>query len=553
MSALDCPESLGVWIRFKHGEHKQLAELECNPRNYNDMLKFRDAYAAVSYLSKAKFLETGIDIKAAGMEKFLKYEELCKRTNERFSNLSFDTNFSGANVWLLDATRRKIAKILGFFDADEMLTLGGWGPGSSTIVNGTDCSATNKFRCDSGITRDCYQLLGPLMGAYPIWQEQLLLSGFPTFQAGNAVTNVPKNAKVDRIIAIEPGVNLWFQKAIGSMLRSRLSRVGVDLNQQTRNQQLAKSASKTGFLATVDFSSASDSIAIAVVRELLPPRWFAVMDAARSQFGSYNDKPVHWQKFSSMGNGFTFELESLIFFAAATCCEEMQGFNSSSVSVYGDDVIIPTDSYNTFASFCDFLGFKVNQDKTFYSGPFRESCGSHYWGGIDVKPVFLKDRLNNVHSIFKAANRVRCLAHNRNMQFGCDADLRPTWLLLYRLLPKDLRIGVEFSLGDTGFISNQDEVCAPCARNHKDFRGNEGFLVAHVKWTAVKTVSVDQPLLISRLWQMGIDVSPGKGSDAVPVSIDLEDQGNFDPLRGRTTIGLGRSLVQRWYNLGPWM
>jgi len=196
------------------------------------------------------------------------------------------------------------------------------------------------------------------------------------------------------VIAIEPGINLWFQKALGSMIRRRLARFGIDLNDQSRNQSLAYLSSIDGSLATVDFSSASDSISLEVVRELLPPRWFQILDIVRSKVGRKSDGTiVRWNKFSSMGNGFTFELESLIFFAAASAVQEYLHLDGE-ISVFGDDVILDVRGYPMFAEYSAFLGFRVNLQKSFSSGGFRESCGSHYFSGVDCKPVFLKERLS---------------------------------------------------------------------------------------------------------------------------------------------------------------
>lgn len=558
LSALDCPKSLAVWLLYTNGEHQQLVDLDIDPLDYNDPWGFRDAYAAYCFLSKADFFKLAVSKKQAAYKKFFQYEELCKQTNNRFRNLALDPNYHGSNVWLLNATIRKIADILGDYAPEEFVELADWGPGVTTLLKGEHVSAVNKFHCENGITRDLYSLVGdwfPL--AYPRWNEHLTLKfGESCFnpQVGNSIVTVPKNSKTDRVIAVEPGINLWFQKSIGSMIRRRLQRRGVDLNHQDRNQALSRLASKTGHLATIDFSSASDSISRELVREVIPPDWFKLLNACRTPLGRHENSIIRWEKFSSMGNGFTFELESLIFFAAALATCDMLGLNSAEVSVYGDDVIIPVEAYDLFSSFSAFLGFKVNNDKSFGSSYFRESCGVHWFDGIDCKPIFLKERLRNVQSVYKLANSVRALAHRRNSYCGCDSRFRGTWYHLLKRVPRPLRLWTSLGLGDTGFIGNFDEA-TPVRASH----GIEGYHVSLLVESGVNQNFEEAGLLLARL--KGLGNGSGKitylrknraGALTSEPLLTLA-YGNSYTLRGRVKVRLVRALVAQWYNLGPWV
>jgi hypothetical protein len=534
LSSLDCPRSLSVWLLYTHGEHKQLLDLP-HPACIGAS-EFQDAYAATLFLSKATFLKTGADLKDAAFSKFKTFEELCAKTNRRFISPHSDPANTGQNVWLLNATKRKIAQILGSFSGDEFVDGAGWGPGVSTLVKGENTSASNKFRCDNGITRDLYSLVGDWFPiAYPCWFNYISSLTEKedkfNFQVGNKVVTVPKNAKTDRVIAIEPGINLWFQKSIGSMIRRRLLRSGINLRSQETNQWLSWWSSKEDDLATIDFSSASDSISTEVVRELLPPRWFQIMDLTRSRLGTLGSETFRWNKFSSMGNGFTFELETLIFYAAALACCEYESVEPGMVSVYGDDVIIPSHAYRSFSSFCAFLGFVVSPTKSFSSGHFRESCGAHYYEGVDCKPIFLKERLRNVESFYKLANVLRNLAHRRNSYYGCDARFRDCWHRLFVRVPESIRFLVSRQVGDSGFIVNFDEACPTRARH-----GIEGFYCLALVSSGITRTAFDVPILLERLWQPSI-----------------QEYGNTYTLRGRTRTSVKKILVQQWYNLGSWI
>lgn len=503
LSSIDTPKSLAVWLLFQTKEHDQLTELKCDATDYLDGYRFRLDYTAVNFLSKAIFLRTTFKKDEVAVAKFLDFEEQCKSTNIRFRNPALDPNYHGPNVWLLNATRRIISRILGDYSGGEFVESTNWGPGVSTLIKGEDVSVFKKFHQEGGITRDLYDFVRPWFStAYPLWQTHRALeteASWFEFQVGNEVVTVPKNSKTDRVIAIEPGINLWFQKALGAMVRRRLRRVGIDLNSQVKNQQLAWEGSKNHLLATVDFSSASDSISLEVVRDLLPPRWFQIMDLCRSKFGSIKGSSFRWEKFSSMGNAFTFELESLIFYAASVAVLEFQGQNASvsQISVFGDDVIIPADCFELYSSFCGFLGFTVNRKKSFSTGEFRESCGSHFFGGISCKPIFLKERLSHVESFFKLANGIRNLAHRHNHYCGCDARFLDCWTDLFRRVPKPLRLGVPSSAGDVGFVSNFDEATPSRARY-----GVEGYYYRALSTSSIRA-STDHPdLLLARLWQL---------------------------------------------------
>jgi hypothetical protein len=581
LEALDCPRSLAVLILFREGEHEQLAKLEFDPKAYHSLEGLRSAYAATKFLSKFSGLTLNYDLDEVALKKFDEFELLCKQTNSRFKDLARDPLFKGRAVWLHNAVIRKIGKILGDYSADEVFSMPDWGPGASTLIRRRDASPAKKFRCETGITRDLYSLIPweTLSECYPTWANQLVEAGFPSFQVGNKVITVPKDASTNRVIAVEPGINLWFQKSFGDMIGMRLLRYGVDLRYQSRNQRLAREGSIDSSLATVDLSSASDSIASAVVEELLPRRWWLALDACRSHYGSRSGKPVKWEKFSSMGNGFTFQLESLIFYAVASCCADYLSVSSADVSAYGDDVILPSVCYGLFSEMMTFYGFRVNSKKSHFDSLFRESCGSHFYSGIDVKPIYLKDRVDSVPAIYRLANAVRRFAHRRNIIFGCDRAFRSTFDRLVSSVPIAFRFRIPEGLGDGGFIANFDE--ASPSRVRKGI--GVGYQPAPYSVPNVVEVSktyYDDTIgyLLAGLWRLHADEHPDFGFrmhladvlfrspersygerrtrfQAIATFLRAYDFEGYNsvPLNGRTKFRVVNSLVQQWYDLGPWI
>lgn len=324
---------------------------------------------------------------------FLKWreaEELCKATNARFS---LGSRHDVERERLIHRVSRKITKILG--PAPKLRDLQfGFGPGASVGVSKNTSSRAKLAVEFPTVSANAFGLLQVLADEHPHW-PQLRQA---TVSKGR-LAFVPKTAEIDRSIVVEPLVNTYIQKGIGLALRSRLKRAGCDLDSQETNRDLARFASVTGCLATIDLSSASDTVSKNVVAELLPYDWFRLLSDSRTASVTFEGSCYTLEKFSSMGNGFTFELESLLFFAIAkSVCEDSQF-----VSVYGDDIVVPTRYFREMVENLQFFGFIVNNEKSFSTGPFRESCGKDYYFGVDVRPVFVKEQLS-VRQLFRLHN-----------------------------------------------------------------------------------------------------------------------------------------------------
>jgi hypothetical protein len=521
LSALDCPRSLAIWILYLNKEHDQISKIEIRPEDYLQTKDFRDAYLASKFLSKAKFLKTKVNKKEVALNSFRESEIRCGEINRDNFRTAYLKHKSFE--WIHNGAIRKIEKVLTDFSPDEFFDSANWGPGVTQLLK-RDTSSTNKFRLENGITRYLHGFISETFAlAYPVWNIEKFI-----FHAGNKVVTVPKSSKTDRTIAVEPGLNLWFQKSIGTMIRRRLRRVGINLNSQVRNQQLSRVGSKFNNLATVDFSQASDSISISTVEALLPPRWFTLMDATRSKFGSLDKTQFWYEKFSSMGNGFTFELESLIFWAIAMSVCEYLKLDTRDISVYGDDVILPKDAYQLFSDITKIYGFVVNPQKSYSSGDFRESCGSHYFRGVDCKPYYLKEVVKGESSIYLAANCIRRIAHS-SQSFGCDRRFYNCWLFLRDKVKRPCFISEGY--GDGGFIVDFDEACPTRARF-----GIEGYRTKCLLAIPIGYYSDDHALLLARLKGRSGDISFG----------------NETNIRSRVKIIRKKILIRQWAFLGPW-
>lgn len=528
--SLNTPVSLSCWILFQNGEFDQLVEKNVDPSDYIDGSSFRDDFAAVSFLRKSEVLKTSFDRKANALKVFSEGETRCAGINRFFSSLQSSCGKIHPDDWfVINSQIRKIDRILGEFDIDTMLTDCRWGPGSTLSLSREGVSASHKFDFECDITPDAYRLFGEVMKrAFPLWGNLWT----PNFKEGNKVVTVPKNAKTDRTIAIEPGLNVWIQLGIGKSIRRKLRFAGYNLDSDLKNQRGAYIGSLDNSLATIDFKAASDSISKGLVEFLLPPRWYTILNAARSHKYTLDGETKISEKFSTMGNGFTFELESLIFVTLALAICEANGCDDDSVSIFGDDLIIPTVCVPQLRRICELYGFTINTDKSYSYSAFRESCGSYYFHGMDVKPIFFKKGLQTVKDVYRLCNRLRAFSHSI-FPYGCDRRFKGNWHRLIDMIPKDVRLFGPISSGDATIHADLSE-CSP--KRHPG--GWEGFIFPGFPSVAINCERETIGLLLSRLHTRSIDT----------------DHRNSVPLRAKTRIVYKKAMfVSQWYSYGDWI
>lgn len=554
MQSLDTPKSLLVYLHIKYEMWDELVSLKVDPLDYICPKRFADDYQAVSYLSKYPHFQLKIDPKQAAIETFWNAEEQCRLTNRRLRLMRDCPTTVGSFVHsVFHVAQRKISEVLTPLDSftlSQVIDSCGWGPGVSSSVKGKTTSVYDKFLGELEITPDLKTAgMHHVCNAYHPWPAVSLRAesedgGFsaPTSMLptafkvipGNAVTFVPKNAKTHRAIAVEPHVNTFFQKGIGGFIRKRLRKFGIDLNDQAPNQEGARIGSKDGLLATLDLSSASDTLSLELVRELLPDDWFKLLDNSRSKNGKLNGKWFRYHKFSSMGNGFTFELETLIFWSLCFAVMSLRG-ETGICLVYGDDIVVPSTCFEDVCTVLEFAGFTVNPKKSFATGSFRESCGKDFFVGVLVRPIFLKRMLRNVKDYYCVANSIRRYSTSRGSIYGADKRFKRPWLNLFLQVPQPFRLRIPEGLGDVGFVSTFDEA-APFTKKASDkYPQYEGFLVKALVSKASK-----RRASVASAWVQHWSVT----------SVEGTSMNGYYNLRGVTSDRVTTLLVKEWSEVG---
>lgn len=426
----------------------------------------RNAYAFFAFYQVGAFLKkypfSGKMTKQKAIASFIANEKVCatyNRTNYKalLAMSSRHPDFLG----VVEEIRHDIVQLIGAKPCSERIFVRAQhGPGVAfgDLYKDGECTAYFKWsRLPYSVTEAARPHAQAVIESDPRWIGALLdwyrescgieqwrpinLDDFwsKVFRLvdGSRITTVPKTAKTDRTIAIEPLLNVYLQLGVDRELKLRLkSRWGYNLNSQEKNQLLAKKAAVSNDLATIDLSAASDLISLRICAILLPELWFNLLYELRSPKGCLEGVWRPYEKISSMGNGYTFALESLIFAALVRCAIRRTGSERES-AVFGDDLIVPTTAVNYLYTLLELCGFRINKEKSFTSGPFRESCGVDRFLGYNVRPVFLKRRLDSIPAIFYLHNRLTELQEDADWTWALDFS--NTLAYLRKQIPSGIR------------------------------------------------------------------------------------------------------------------
>lgn len=231
---------------------------------------------------------------------------------------------------------------------------------------------------------------------------------------GSRLAQVPKNNEINRLINVEPLLNVGLQKWLGNLLATVLKKAGMDLETgQSLHRRLIRSLD----WLTVDFSAASDSYGTGLIDYLFPDFVTEALMKVRSNLYTYREyhevklpsgetrEDTHdWCEranvYACMGNGTTFPVLTLIVWALG------RAISAHTTFAYGDDLIVhrSTNIRKLFHCF-EFCGFTINADKSFTDGLVRESCGAYTREGAELRSYDIKS-CSNLADVIVLCNKL---------------------------------------------------------------------------------------------------------------------------------------------------
>ena len=252
-----------------------------------------------------------------------------------------------------------------------------------------------------------------------------------TDEVPSKLFTVPKDMRGPRLIAAEPTANQYCQQSILSFLvrgvHTGILRSVINFADQGPSRSMALSASARNDFSTIDLSSASDRVSCWLVERAFRRNLslLTALAATRTSSVLFPDGNK-WllRKFTTMGAATTFPIQSIIYAMVIHGVEAwLEGCRSyaevkrhlttrmSAFRVFGDDLIVPSDSTELVIRVLTYLGFRINQTKTFTDGKFRESCGMDAWDGVDVTPCYVLDlfdqaRPSSLASVIESSNNL---------------------------------------------------------------------------------------------------------------------------------------------------
>lgn len=323
-----------------------------------------------------------------------------------------------------------------FFNTSDVLERINVGPGASVGVTGT--SFYHKIAAGplTGTNYQLFHLYNGEAAKFPLWNETEKIRsnhyGGMKQVIGSRLSFVPKSNDVSRTICTEPLLNMLFQKGLGSLFESRLkSRFGINLSSQPdKNRELCRIGSENGDFGTIDLSSASDTISLSLLQEILPSYVLGWIKESRCQSTVLpNGEPLELHMVSSMGNAFTFPLQTILFSSVVIGVykalglelvyphgddKEQPDYRIGNFSVFGDDIIVRREAYNLVVNILERIGFLVNHDKSYNEGVFRESCGVDFYAGYNVRGVYCQS-LKSKQDVYSLINRLNMWSANHGI------------------------------------------------------------------------------------------------------------------------------------------
>jgi hypothetical protein len=369
------------------------------------------AASQLLYTLRKKFIESSDLADDLSREKFLSSNKRCKNWRLRLDSWSDEQLYGEFRKEIYNFFHPNGQELISSYR--QILDEARVGPGSSVGARGQSMYAKLFSSQLTTTSNELYVFYSNYIKYNRTFSEAECYrrERFDSYSVVNGSRScfVPKTKDESRMICIEPSLNMFFQLGLGAILEKRLRSISIDLKTQPEvNRRLAHLGSIDGSISTIDLTSASDSISLRLCRTIFPRWFYQILVLLRSPKTNLNGDDVHLNMISTMGNGFTFPLQTIIFSCLIRAVHRTMGFPiydgiRQNWSCFGDDLICSTRCVKQVLRLLNILGFTPNDAKTFFEGPFRESCGTDWFHGQPVRGVYIRS-LSSKQDLLVAIN-----------------------------------------------------------------------------------------------------------------------------------------------------
>lgn len=208
-------------------------------------------------------------------------------------------------------------------------------------------------------------------------------------------------------------------------------------------------------IATIDLSAASDRVSWNLIKAVWPDRLHSTLAALRTSVASYSfgdsdgEFYHHFEMFSPMGTGITFDVMTLTLLAL------LRGDRSA--SVFGDDIIVKASYGAKAREILESVGLVVNSDKSFFNGKFRESCGGMYHDDVGYIVSYDIEYPQDIVDVINIVNKLECIIAAKQVSFEIEGLLLNCVTELKSTLPRVVFADLPVEVGSThvrGTVSN---------------------------------------------------------------------------------------------------
>lgn len=202
-----------------------------------------------------------------------------------------------------------------------------------------------------------------------------------------------------------------FRRALYTRCESHIfTRGRLVFDNQEIFKKLALAASASQEFSTLDMSEGSDRVwRMLVFQMFLDTELLPYLMALSTPYISIKDAKsdidllLECEKFAPMGSALCFPVMGIVhyFLCRAIIAKKLPRKYkklTNKVFVYGDDIIVPYEATEAIMMWLPKFGMKFNVNKSFTHSIFRESCGIHAYGGVDITPIYVRDVVHKHHS-----------------------------------------------------------------------------------------------------------------------------------------------------------